>query len=209
MTEMEWLGSADAVEMLNSLAGKTTDRKLRLFGCACCRRVWDLLAEECFRRAVEVAEQFADGLANKKDLAAARTVSGAALERNGLAGVSGPAYCALGCAWSATRMPAWTAAIYPLWVFTRDTERAAQAALLHEVFGNPYRPVAINADWLTPDVVSRAEAIYAGRAFKAMPALGDALEEAGCRSLDILRHCRDPIEHVPGCWVIDALLGKR
>jgi hypothetical protein len=208
MTETEWLESADVVEMLNSLAGKTTDRKLRLFGCACCRRVWDLLAEECFRHAVEAAEQFADGLANKKELAAARKVSGAALERNGLAGVSGPAYCALGSAWSATRMPAWTAAIYPLCVFTRNSERAAQSALLHEVFGNPYQPVAINADWLTPDVVSRAEVIYAGRTFEAMPALGDALEEAGCRDLDILRHCREPIEHVRGCWAIDALLRK-
>lgn len=106
-------------------------------------------------------------------------------------------------------MPAWTAAIYPLWVFTGDTERAAQAALLHEVLGNPYRPVAINDDWLTPDVVSRAEAIYAGRTFEGMPALGDALEEAGCRDLDILCHCREPIEHVRGCWVTDALLGRR
>lgn len=209
MTEAEWLESADVVEMLKSLAGKTTDRELRLFGCACCRRVWGLLAEECFRDAVEVAERFADGLADKKDLATARKVSGAALERNGLAGVSGPAYCALGSAWSATRMPAWTAAIYPLWAFTGGTERAAQAALLHEVFGNPYRPVAINADWLTPDVVSQAEAIYAGRAFEGMPALGDALEEAGCRGLDIIYHCREPREHVRGCWVIDAILGKR
>jgi hypothetical protein len=208
VTEAEWLESADVVGMLKSLGGKTTDRKLRLFGCACCRRVWDSLVEECFRHAVEVAEQFADGLANKRDLATARKVCGAALERNGLAGVSGRAYCALGSAWSATRMPAWTAAIYPLWVFTGNTERAAQAALLHEVFGNPYRPVAINADWLTPDVVSRAEAIYAGRTVEGMPALGDALEEAGCRELDILSHCREPIEHVRGCWVTDALIGK-
>lgn len=81
MTEAEWLESTDVVEMLKSLDGKTTDRKLRPFGCACCRRVWDSLVEECFRHAVEVAEQFADGLANKKDLATARKVSGAALER--------------------------------------------------------------------------------------------------------------------------------
>jgi len=208
MTEAEWLGSTDVVEMLKSLGGKTTDRKLRLFGCACCRLVWDSLAEECFRQAVEVAERFADGMTDKKGLATARKVSGAALERNGLAGVSGPAYCALGCAWSATRMPAWTAAIYPLWVFTKDTERAAQAALLHEVFGNPYRPIAIHADWLTPDVVGQAEAIYAGRTFEGMPALEAALVESGCRDLDILGHCRESLEHVRGCWVVDALLGR-
>lgn len=208
MTEAQWLESSDVIAILKSLEGKTTDRKLRLFGCACCRRAWDLLAEECFRDAVEVAERYADGQADRKELFAARSISGAALERNGLAGVGGPAYRALGSAWSATRMPAWTAAIYPLWVYAEDTERAAQVALLHEVFGNPYRPVAINADWLTPDVVSQADAIYVGRDFERMPSLGDALEKSGCRDLDILCHCREPHEHVRGCWLIDALLGK-
>jgi hypothetical protein len=208
MTEAHWLEATDAVEMLKALAGKVTDRKLRLFGCACCRPVWDLLVEECFTNAVGVAERFADGLADKTDLATARRISGAALERSGLAGINGPAYCALGSAWSSTRMPAWTAAIYPLWVFTRDTERATQVALLREVFGNPFRPIAIETEWLTPDVVSRAEAIYAGRAFERMPTLGDALEEVGCKEINLLSHCRDPLEHVRGCWVLDALLGR-
>jgi hypothetical protein len=34
------------------------------------------------------------------------------------------------------------------------------------------------------------------------------LEEAGCTSEDILKHCRGPGEHVRGCWVVDLLLGK-
>ena len=38
--------------------------------------------------------------------------------------------------------------------------------------------------------------------------LADALEEAGCHDLDILAHCRQPGEHVRGCWVVDLLLGK-
>jgi hypothetical protein len=41
-----------------------------------------------------------------------------------------------------------------------------------------------------------------------MPILADALEEAGCTNSDILDHCRQSGEHVRGCWVIDALLGK-
>jgi hypothetical protein len=41
-----------------------------------------------------------------------------------------------------------------------------------------------------------------------MPILADALEEAGCTNVDILNHCRQPGEHVRGCWVIDLLLGK-
>jgi hypothetical protein len=49
------------------------DRKLRLFGCACCRRVWHLLGSEpCCRKAVETAEQYADGEASREQLQAAR-----------------------------------------------------------------------------------------------------------------------------------------
>jgi hypothetical protein len=38
--------------------------------------------------------------------------------------------------------------------------------------------------------------------------LSDAREEAGCTNADILNHCRQPGEHVRGCWVVDLLLGK-
>jgi hypothetical protein len=38
--------------------------------------------------------------------------------------------------------------------------------------------------------------------------LWDALEEAGCTNADILNHCRQPGEHVRGCWVVDLVLGK-
>ncbi len=63
MTEEEWLACDDPAMMLAHVEGSAGDRKLRLFACACCRRLWHLFAEEEGRRAVEVAERFADGLA--------------------------------------------------------------------------------------------------------------------------------------------------
>jgi hypothetical protein len=57
-------------------------------------------------------------------------------------------------------------------------------------------------------VQTLAQAIYDHKAFDRMPILADALEEAGCTEEDILNHCRQPGEHVNGCWVVDLLLGK-
>lgn len=68
MTEANWHTSSDPSSMLELLRGKTSDRKLRLFACACCRRLWDLLKEKGSRQAVEVAERFADGQADEAKL---------------------------------------------------------------------------------------------------------------------------------------------
>src|SRR2546423_1314188 len=75
MTESEWLGCTnDPRPMLNWVIDTASERKLRLFAVACCRRLWRLLTEEENRRAVNVAERFADGLATANELRAARAV---------------------------------------------------------------------------------------------------------------------------------------
>lgn len=60
MTEAEWLSSTEPTPMLGFLRGVASDRKLRLFACACCRHVWHLLGNDGCRRAVELSERFAD-----------------------------------------------------------------------------------------------------------------------------------------------------
>jgi hypothetical protein len=88
-------------------------------------------------------------------------------------------------------------------------ERQVQAAVVRDIFGNPFQHGEIDPAWLTNDVVSQARTIYDDRSFDRLPRLADALNDAGCDRTDILTHCRNAGEHVRGCWVVDALLGKR
>src|SRR5947209_1043373 len=65
MNEREWLTSIEPTPMLGYLRGKASERKLRLFAVACCRRMWHLLPDERSRKAVEMAEGRADGLVSE------------------------------------------------------------------------------------------------------------------------------------------------
>jgi hypothetical protein len=92
------------------------------------------------------------------------------------------------------------------------------AVLLRDIFGNPLRPVSISPvvlAWNDAAIVRLAQAAYDERHLPEgtldngrLAVLADALEEAGCQDKDILAHCRSGGEHVRGCWVVDALLGK-
>jgi hypothetical protein len=94
---------------------------------------------------------------------------------------------------------------------TKTEIRKAIANLLRDIFGNPFRPVTADPSWLawnSGTILHLAQGIYGDRRFDDLPILADALEEAGCTNADILTHCRQPGEHVLGCWVLDNLLRK-
>jgi hypothetical protein len=79
-TEADWESCPKPALMLAFLSHGTERiclRKMHLFACACCRRIWPLLQHDSARRAVEIAEQFADGLATREELATARKLADA------------------------------------------------------------------------------------------------------------------------------------
>jgi hypothetical protein len=82
---------------------------------------------------------------------------------------------------------------------------------LREIFGNPFRLVALNSSWLASNdgaVVKLAQSVYEEHRFGDLPILGDALEEAGCTEMAFLDHCREQRQHWRACWLVDAILGK-
>jgi hypothetical protein len=245
MTEQQWLQATDPQPMLEYLQGKVSDRKLRLFAVAACRRASRLLfpagRAEAF---LEIIERYADGSASKGEVIACHSgmlpspVSEQTDElevplwwwmtRDMLKG--GVRNIAVVADWIAQTLRAsandsHTAlhasagdeirASRSAWAeanLAMSGERAFQCYCLRDLFGPlPFRPVVLDSGWLTWHdglLVSMARQMYDSRDFRDLPVLADALEEAGCTNRDILGHCRSGGEHVRGCWVVDAILGR-
>jgi len=72
MTENEWLTCDDLNCMTDFMGGRVSERKLILFGCACCYRHWAIIPDGCCKIAVETAERFADRGCDATELRRAR-----------------------------------------------------------------------------------------------------------------------------------------
>jgi hypothetical protein len=208
MTEEEWLASNAPDFLLTYLTAAASDRKLRLFACACCRRVWDLLPEGASRRAVEASERFADGEIDANELqrnwlAARRLVASDEARLGGWNRLTAAEMEAR----DAARSGAWSAA-HSVVADTDREERQVQCCLLRDIF-HPFYKRSPLATWLTQEVNELAEAMYGERTFDRMSALADALAKAGCDDAVVLAHCRGPGPHVRGCWVVDLLTGRK
>jgi hypothetical protein len=210
VTEAEWLAAIEPRLMSEHVIGRASGRKLRLFACACCRRIWPLLASEQSRAVVEASEQAADGLLSTAGLrerySAASILNAGPLPEGELVAV---------------RAAASTASVYPLNAMghasavARAGEGREQSRLLRCVFGNPFRPTPIQPAWLAwngGSVTRLAELAYQERELPSghlSPArlvlVADALEDAGCGHPEILAHLREPGPHVRGCWAVDLL----
>jgi hypothetical protein len=225
MTEQEWTFSANPRAMERFLQHRTSARKARLYACACCRHVWELvldsrrhltqeqlaawteqdkMEEANSRHAVEVAEAFADGKATEAQLRQAWHEADWAATPYGY-DVYNMAVDASNPGLELTGWIATTAANH-----APDRSLSPYCDFLRCIYGNPFHelpslPRAV-VFWNDRTVVRLAQVIYDQRRFEDLPILAYALQEAGCDEEEILAHCRGPGPHCRGCWPVDLLL---
>ena len=219
MTEAEWLRCKDLRRLLQWAQGRLSERKQRLFHVACCRHIWTLLPDDRSRRAVEVAESFADGTADADAVSDARKAAWCAAgemlraEMNAAASTTSEHLHLLKVAhetvWAVVR-----SRVADVSRQIRQRETARQAAwiellpLFRDLVGNPFSPPDFDPALRTGTVTTLAQVIYDRHTFEELPILGDALEDAGCTSAKILAHCRGAGPHTRGCWLLDLILEK-
>jgi hypothetical protein len=227
MTEAEWRACANARTMLTFLGDKPGERKLRLFACACWRQRWPELADPGGDRPVAAAERYADGRCPWEEVAAAheeaqaRLLMASRVLSEATWGTDRAAFRAAQDRKRAMWAAEWATARGYVFAATHilrlaqegatKKQRAACAELAREVFGNPFRAVAVDPAWRAANdglVARLAASIYDERRFGDLGVLADALEDVGCREGELLTHCRSPGPHVPGCWAVDLLLQK-
>ena len=237
MTESEWLSIANhsqwmiiQLRQLGVARNKAGRRKLRLFSCGCCQVIWNVLPDNRLRDAVQTAERFADDLATKDELSAARAAVewmrvdsgqfgnvplGVRVAIDMAVATTDPRAFAAAFAMTACLVPLagqiqpTTAETYLSHLKPATTAETYLCQLVRCVFGNPFRTVSAESNWLKwghGTVPKLARSIYEERRFSDLPVLADALEEAGCTHEDILGHLRGPGPHIRGCWPVDLLL---
>ncbi len=241
MDEREWLTSADPQRMLTFLrdSRRITDRKARLFAVACCRRNWTLFPNEDCRKRVQLAERYADGLAGVEELDAteltpvnlwdsADMAAGWATNRVEVLNRDRSRWNHVARDAVAANVASFARKAVNAGLKRGSAERPSartglreswsQAALLRDIFGNPFRKVGVQPAWLSQNggiVIRLAQAAYDDRIMPSgtlgrsrLAVLADSLEEAGCRDAAILGHLRGPGPHVRGCWALDAILAN-
>jgi hypothetical protein len=183
MTEAAWEACGQAPRMLAAVRGRAGDRKLRLFACAGCRRLLPLGTDPRSRLTVEVAERYADGAAGPREMAdalGALPAAGAGADP----AADWPAAVVAATA-AAVLMPSAAAAAAAVAANGEligpgaGSPADASAALLREVFGNPFRPMSVDPAWLAwrgGTVVRLAQAAYEGATMPLpYPTAGTAL----------------------------------
>jgi hypothetical protein len=193
MTEHEWLGSTDTRRMVDFIRRNKLKNKRKFRLCAChCAKLIDWKLSKIGLKVLKIGESSIHS--TKK------------LEEDPYYPISPSRFSGL---WSQVErdisMP--SALIDAAWL--KRVNRYHE--IVRDIFGNPFHIPSLDPyvfAWKDGVIQNIAQVIYFEGRFNEIPVLADALEEAGCTDEYLLEHCRQPFEHVHGCWVLDFLLDK-
>lgn len=205
---------------LNWVKGRiATDRRKYLLASVFARRILPLFEQRYpynlqVRTAIEVTEQYADGLATdaQKDAAVVNADrawlqclwrSGAEYAANAACKIAGTTYYT---------------ADHAAWAVIGAAEDVIRAALPnaiveqarhHQLLSLAVELPDWDDNWRSASAVGLAEAIYVERAFDRLPILADALEESDCQHGWLLAALRDTrmTSWYRGMWFLDRLRG--
>ncbi|QEL13160.1 hypothetical protein [Limnoglobus roseus] len=223
MTEEEWLRGQSPEPLIEKIEQLHLSRKISLLGLAFCARLASLVTDSRHRNVFLGAEDYFEGIITTEQFDRLLKPVIAMWAQEGFRTADSIENCLTAAARHALQdgnaiyLARFVAMAKGLEAGPEDsvecqrgisTEETALCELIRDIFGNPFRPVAIDSAWLTPTTVAIAEGIYAEKAFDRLPILADALQDAGCENADILTHLRSDGPHVKGCWALDLVLGK-
>lgn len=207
MTEKEWLECTDPQIMLEFLKEKASDRKLRLFAVACCRKVGGFENEQAWK-VINGAELYAEGQLGEEERASLLNMSRLFWRYDAVC------HYALSDMEDVLQIP--RLCVERLAYNIYFDPYVWQCHLTRCLFNNPFHSIVINPAWRTPMVSSLAQAAYQERQLPSsqldasrLAVLADALEDAGCDDEVILGHLRQTSEHYRGCWAVDLVFGKK
>jgi hypothetical protein len=221
-----WIASVDPYVLYSYVAHRLSQRQLRLFAVACCRRIVAFISDSKSHQALSVAESVADGqlpidslcIAHQHALEAtvvARSHNpGSLLDR--YPGLSGSGLYlpedAVRCMTEPTLgnssvLALIESSLSPFLLSSRWTEEQhIRCAMLRDII-DPFVDIECLRKLVprSESIVTMADVIYRDSTFGDLPVLADMLEDTGFRESCILSHCRESTFHVRGCWVLDLL----
>lgn len=228
MDERTWRTSTTLHELYQFAAPRLGARKLRLFAIACCRRLGSEVCSARGLHALAVAERFADGFADERELTLAEQEAfeahteerdRPAISLDGERPWSREAemgsralvlVASVGLYQALDTAECVRKATVKRWMEVWQAERgeeAVQCQLLREIAGPLlFRPPVVPRAAQLGEALRLAWSAYQGE-WELLPIVADAIEEAGCTDEELLSHLRGPEEHVRGCWALDAVLG--
>ena len=199
MTELEWQDAVEPTLMLQYLReqGLLAPDRQRLLVCGCCHLAQKFRHNPWCKKAVEVAEKYADGEVSALKLASAH--------RRVVAIVRGGEDKQMALWASSTQVEDFLEPMLDYLEASCKPEKWIQVPdLIRCIFGNPFQPGKVKQRRETTRTLARMA--YEGK-WSLTDEVARRLYQTGDEHHSVIAHLKDPCRHARGCYVLRGILG--